>query len=198
VIVASACLTDAIRSQGFSPSQRFDPTGALWLCFKPLPPIGFHGLQSFSRRASRCTSRHTVLSCRSTAIHAHPEPRSRAERRPFLPASRRGVPRRSTQRTGHWRPRLQSLGPTKRPTLDAGLFTQDRAAALLAFVPSGVSHSVVGPKPSPHTLVSTRAYLSRQVSYADRCPRVSIRPSLAITPRSDDNPPEVCHLMRTA
>jgi hypothetical protein len=64
VIVTSACLTDAIRSQGFSPSQRLDPTGALWLCFKPLPPIGFSGLQSFFHLASRCASRHTVLSCR--------------------------------------------------------------------------------------------------------------------------------------
>jgi len=41
VIVALAYLTSAIRSQGFSPSQRFDPTRASWLCFTPHPPIGF-------------------------------------------------------------------------------------------------------------------------------------------------------------
>jgi hypothetical protein len=34
-------LTDAFRSQGFSPSQRFDPTMASRLCFTPHPPIGF-------------------------------------------------------------------------------------------------------------------------------------------------------------
>jgi hypothetical protein len=41
VIVVSVCLSDTIRPQGFSPSRRFDPTRALWLCFAPLPPIGF-------------------------------------------------------------------------------------------------------------------------------------------------------------
>jgi len=34
-------LTNAFRPQGFSPSRRFAPTGAVWLCFAPLPPIGF-------------------------------------------------------------------------------------------------------------------------------------------------------------
>jgi hypothetical protein len=41
IVDTPAYLTDAFRSQGFSPSQRFDPTGALRLCFAPLPPIGF-------------------------------------------------------------------------------------------------------------------------------------------------------------
>jgi hypothetical protein len=44
------CLPSAIRSQGFSPSQRFDPGSPSWLCFKPHPSLGFMGLQSFSRR----------------------------------------------------------------------------------------------------------------------------------------------------
>jgi hypothetical protein len=30
-----------LRSQGFSPSQRFSPTRASWPCFMPHPPIGF-------------------------------------------------------------------------------------------------------------------------------------------------------------
>jgi len=38
---ASVYLADAFRPQGFSPSRRFPPTGAVWLCFTPLPPIGF-------------------------------------------------------------------------------------------------------------------------------------------------------------
>lgn len=37
----SACLTDTVRSQGFSPSQRFHPARAWRLCFASLPPIGF-------------------------------------------------------------------------------------------------------------------------------------------------------------
>jgi hypothetical protein len=36
-----AYLTSIIRSQGFSPSQRFEPAWALWFCFAPHPPIGF-------------------------------------------------------------------------------------------------------------------------------------------------------------
>ena len=151
MIVTSACLTDAIRSQGFSPSQRLDPTDASWLCFKPLPPIGFCGLQSFSRWASRCTSRRTVLSCRWAASRA-----ARAEAQDGKPPFRLIAPKQrpATVRTStkDSRPRLQSLAPTKRPTLDARLFTRDRAAALLAFSPSEASHSIVGPKPSPHTL----------------------------------------------
>jgi hypothetical protein len=40
-IVVLVCLTSTVHSQGFSPSQRFDPARALWLCFAPHPPIGF-------------------------------------------------------------------------------------------------------------------------------------------------------------
>jgi hypothetical protein len=40
-IVAPTCLTGAVRSQGFSPSQRFDPLETSWLCFTPHPSIGF-------------------------------------------------------------------------------------------------------------------------------------------------------------
>lgn len=44
------CLPSAFRSQGFSPSQRFDPGTPSWLCFKPHPSVGFMGLQSLFRR----------------------------------------------------------------------------------------------------------------------------------------------------
>jgi hypothetical protein len=47
VIVAPACLTGTFRPQGFSPSRRFDPTGVAWLCFAPLPPIGFRPSELF-------------------------------------------------------------------------------------------------------------------------------------------------------
>jgi len=63
VIVMLVYLTNTVRSRGFSPSQRFDPTRTLWLCFTPHPPIGF-GLQSFSRSARIATSRWNLLSCR--------------------------------------------------------------------------------------------------------------------------------------
>jgi hypothetical protein len=63
---ASVCLTDTFRSRSFTLPQRFDPTGASWLYFKPLPPIGFRDLQSFSRPDGRTTSRRPLLSCRST------------------------------------------------------------------------------------------------------------------------------------
>jgi hypothetical protein len=41
IVGASTCLTDAFRSQGFSPSQRLNPLETLWLCFAPLPSVGF-------------------------------------------------------------------------------------------------------------------------------------------------------------
>lgn len=43
----SVYLTDTIRSQGFSPSQRFRPARAVWLYFAPLPPIGFSTFRVF-------------------------------------------------------------------------------------------------------------------------------------------------------
>jgi hypothetical protein len=65
-IVASVCLFDAVRSQRFSRSQRFDPARASWPCFMPLPPLGFGtGLQSLSRSTSRNASRRPLPSCRS-------------------------------------------------------------------------------------------------------------------------------------
>jgi hypothetical protein len=39
--IMPVCLAGNFRSQGFSPSQRLHPTIASWLCFKPLPSIGF-------------------------------------------------------------------------------------------------------------------------------------------------------------
>jgi hypothetical protein len=41
------CLTGTIRSQGFSPSQRFNPARALRLCFTSHPPIGFLAFRAF-------------------------------------------------------------------------------------------------------------------------------------------------------
>jgi hypothetical protein len=43
----SVCLTDTIRSQSFSLSQRFNPARASWLCFAPHPPIGFRSSELF-------------------------------------------------------------------------------------------------------------------------------------------------------
>lgn len=40
-IVMPDCLSGTFRSQGFSPSQRFHPARASWLCFTPHPPLGF-------------------------------------------------------------------------------------------------------------------------------------------------------------
>jgi len=46
-VVAPGCLPGTIRSQGFSPSQRFNPARALRLCFAPHPPIGFLAFRAF-------------------------------------------------------------------------------------------------------------------------------------------------------
>lgn len=35
------CLTSTFHSQSFTLSQQFDPARTLWLCFAPLPSVGF-------------------------------------------------------------------------------------------------------------------------------------------------------------
>jgi hypothetical protein len=115
---ASAYLTDTFRSQGFSPSQRFDPTVALRLCFAPLPPIGFRPSELFPPGQPRCLSAPRALLPSGRQI-------SRISQRRM--ASR---PTRSL-RNFH-RPRLQSLDPTKHPTPNEARLALRRAAALLA------------------------------------------------------------------
>lgn len=62
VIGASVCLPDTVRSRRFSRPQRFAPTRPLWLCFAPLPPLGFRPSELLSTPASRDTSRCPLLS----------------------------------------------------------------------------------------------------------------------------------------
>jgi hypothetical protein len=66
-----ACLTDAFRSQGFSPSQRFGPRVSLWLYFKPHPLIGFLAFRAFSTETSRNASRHPFTLLPSTDLQPH-------------------------------------------------------------------------------------------------------------------------------
>jgi hypothetical protein len=62
IVDALDCLPSAFRSQGFSPSQRFDPGTPSRLCFKSHPLVGFVGLQSFSRHGqSSCLSTRAAL-----------------------------------------------------------------------------------------------------------------------------------------
>jgi hypothetical protein len=57
-----ACLPGTLRSQGFSPSQRFDPTDASWLYFTPHPSIGFRPSELFPRsQPSRLSTRIALL-----------------------------------------------------------------------------------------------------------------------------------------
>jgi hypothetical protein len=79
-------LTSAFRSQGFSPSQRFDPGTPSRLCFKSHPLVGFSGLQSFSR--------HGQSSCLSTLAALLPSgaPRTRAGRADRVYGVRRVCP----------------------------------------------------------------------------------------------------------
>lgn len=60
-IGAQCCLDCAVRSQGFSPSQRFSPFRALWLCFTPHPPLGFRSSEHFPLRQPRYLSISVAL-----------------------------------------------------------------------------------------------------------------------------------------
>jgi hypothetical protein len=119
IVGTPAYLTDAFRSQGFSPSQRFDPILASRLCFTPHPPIGF----------------------RPSELFPPGQPRSLSALRALLPSSQSiehtlnlnwqasfGRRLRSPDRL-----RLQSLDPTKRPSPDVTRLARRQAAALLAF-----------------------------------------------------------------
>jgi len=49
---APVCLPGTLRSQGFSPSQRFSPARALRLCFASHPPIGFSVFRAFPTQSA--------------------------------------------------------------------------------------------------------------------------------------------------
>jgi hypothetical protein len=61
VIGVQRCLGCTVRSQGFSPSQRFSPTRTSWLCFTPHPPLGFWSSELFPRRQPRYLSISVAL-----------------------------------------------------------------------------------------------------------------------------------------
>lgn len=64
IVIVSVCLADTFHSQGFAPSQWFDPAQALWLCFAPLPPVGHRAFRALLRVSSRRISRCGMLSRR--------------------------------------------------------------------------------------------------------------------------------------
>jgi len=64
IVSAPTCLTGAIRSQGFSPSQRFESPRDLVALFHATSVHRLLGLQSFSHPASRSAFRRPMLSCR--------------------------------------------------------------------------------------------------------------------------------------
>lgn len=81
VIGALAYLTNTVRSQRFSRSQRFTPTRTLRLCFAPHPPLGFRSSKLSSAQVSRSISRCPLLSCRWTSTR----PKVISTKRPYLP-----------------------------------------------------------------------------------------------------------------
>jgi len=85
-------LPGTFRSQGFSPSQRFDPTDALWLCFTPHPSLGFQPPEPLP----------------------HSQPSHLSARVALLPLLREQHTDRD-RRSCPWR--LQSLAPTAHSTL---------------------------------------------------------------------------------
>lgn len=54
-------LANAIRSQSFALSQRFDPTRTVWPYFMPLPPIGFRSSELFPLSKPQLLSKLVTL-----------------------------------------------------------------------------------------------------------------------------------------
>jgi len=63
VVITSVCLTDARRSQGFSPSQRIVPRQTLQLCFTLHPSLGFQPSELFPPDQPHEPRRLRLLSC---------------------------------------------------------------------------------------------------------------------------------------
>lgn len=74
IVGAPTYLTGAFRSQGFSPSQRFDPFETSWLCFTPHPSPGFRASRAFSAQPAgasldaACSLAVQVSSARQTEV----------------------------------------------------------------------------------------------------------------------------------
>lgn len=141
------------------PPQRLPLTGfltlsavssrcTLWLCFKPHPPLGFMGLQSFSRRGQPWCLSAPIALMPSGAPQRVGQADCVCGRRPVShPANR------TTDRRCRWRPWFQSFAPTGRPTLRST--SQRRTEPLLSWPLSSSRHanSTVGFDPSPRVLV---------------------------------------------
>ena len=100
ISVGDRCAPDYLpgtfRSQGFSPSQRFDPTDTSWLCFTPHPSIGFRPSELFPRsQPSRLSTRHALLSfLRRTTHRSKPMGRTCGDFRALLQLRIRHPPQR--------------------------------------------------------------------------------------------------------
>jgi len=130
---ASTCLTDAFRSQGFSPSQRLNPLDALWLYFAPLPSIGFEPSELFP------LSQPLRLSTPSS----------------LLPFGSPGDRNERTQFGTGYALRLQSLAPAEHSSPRRRSIEPRRAAALLAFpLFEACRRRLRDRSPAPHVLRS--------------------------------------------
>lgn len=70
IVTTPAYHTDAFRSQGFSPSQRLNPTTAARLCFTPHPSIGFWPSELFPLGQPRGLSAlRALLSSSHSFVH---------------------------------------------------------------------------------------------------------------------------------
>jgi hypothetical protein len=133
-IVTPTCLTGAIRSQGFSPSQRLHPLETSWLCFTPHPSPGFRASRAFSTQpAAAPLGAQCSL---AVQVSKSSEPKSGAITRncgfrAFIRLSIRHPPDRSP--TGRCSPGLSPL--------------------------RGLPDTTAGPKSSPHALRLRRGLL---------------------------------------
>lgn len=101
-------LTTAFHSQGFAPSQWLNLTRTLRLYFTPLPPIGFQPSELFPRSTAAAP---LGVPCSLTV----------------------GKSVQATKNSLCTQPSFRALTLPTRPSLETGLFTQSRAAALLVF-----------------------------------------------------------------
>lgn len=192
---ALACLTNAFRPQGFSPSRRFNPGATSRLYFTPHPPIGFLGLESSSRPklpirlydAWRASARGL---CRAGQQAG---PRNRVKRLGIRPPASWHT---NTDETRQTRTLEHSFGRASDTPHHAE--TWRLAAALLAFFPlRGIPTRSLGRNPPLMRSNTPRRHRQANGSCgAHGAPGYLSDRAWGKSRRTCANPHEVCHLER--
>jgi hypothetical protein len=190
IVNVLVCLSNTVRSQSFSLSQRFNPAYTVQLCFTLLPSIGFQPSELFPLGQPYSLSGIvTLMSFKLTRV-------SNTVNRfmTFVPASD------CLDKHGNFRQaksfRLQSLTPAEYPSCKHCVLPQRSTRCSRGLYPlrGPLAHSLGLRPPLMYLCVTPN---SEEFRCSAMYFRVSIRLNQERTPKSPFNLLEVSHLIRT-